>query len=139
MVSVFLDSKSGDLQVKRIEGNKKIFVYSGPSSFNAERETDLDYIMFRRAELGDDLSEFKPKKQIIEEFKMEQYELAKSILEGAISGSGSIYQRMASSTPYAVDPLEEVPGLKATVEAIKKAPEHAEFLKEKYLEMLKAS
>lgn len=137
MVNVFLDERSGDLNVKRVEG-EKIFVISG-SSLNPERETDLDYIMFRRAELGDDLSEFKTKQKIIEEFKMEQYELAKSILEGVINGGGSIYQRMASSTPYAVDPLEEILGLKATVEAIKKAPEHAQFLKDKYLEMLKAS
>lgn len=136
MVSVFKDEKTGnDLLVTKII-NGKIFV-KGDSYFS--KEIELEYLLFRRAELGDDLEEFKPISQIKEEFKMESLEYARAILDGLITGDGSIILRMASSTPYSEDPLENLPGLKATYDAIKEAPEHGAFLRDKYLEMLEKS
>lgn len=80
----------------------------------------LESILLRRYETGDNMDKFKEIETIKKELLMEMgnQKLAKTILLGLINGDGNIYSRMASSSQYAVDPIDEVDGLRTVYDEI---------------------
>lgn len=69
----------------------------------------------------------------------EKFDFIKRVLLGSLIGASTIESRMASSSPFAVDPLDSIYGLRDQMEKIRalvkdKKMIEAEALTKKYLE-----
>lgn len=111
LVVDYLDSESGEIYIQ---------TRSDFENSSSSRNSKLSLVLLRRFESGDDMSKFKDEEQLRSEIEKMTTDkaVAKQVLVGLITGDGNILSRMASSSPYAVDPIDEVEGLREVYDKI---------------------
>lgn len=112
LVVDYLDNETGEIYIQ----TRSDFENSSGSNRNSR----LSLVLLRRFESGDDMSKFKDENQLRSEIEKMTTDkaVAKQVLVGLITGDGNILSRMASSSPYAVDPIDEVEGLRVVYDKI---------------------